>query len=93
MVSHCGAFRTLPHAINLWETGSSMPALWMPRQDNTGLLGKKRPAYRKRAWKRRAHIFADIAAWDRAVTLWINQHHHLVLDFILQPVSLFGDGG
>lgn len=38
-------------------------------------------------------MFHDILAWDRAVTLWINQHHHVILDIILTPVSLFGEGG
>lgn len=35
----------------------------------------------------------DIAAWDRAVTLWINQHHTPLLDVIFRALSLFGDGG
>ncbi len=31
--------------------------------------------------------------WDQLATLWINQHHNIVLDAILMPVSWFGEGG
>ncbi len=35
----------------------------------------------------------DLIAWDQAATLWINQHHHVVLDALLLPVSYFGEAG
>jgi undecaprenyl-diphosphatase len=34
-----------------------------------------------------------LLAWDRAATLWINQHQHPVLDAILMPPSLASEGG
>jgi undecaprenyl-diphosphatase len=36
---------------------------------------------------------ADLLALDQAATLWINHHHHVVLDVILLPVSYFGEMG
>ncbi len=35
----------------------------------------------------------DILALDRAMTLWINQHHHPALDLLMQAVSHLGDAG
>ena len=34
-----------------------------------------------------------ILTWDQLATIWINQHHNVVLDAILMPVSWFGEGG
>ncbi|MEA3403129.1 MAG: phosphatase PAP2 family protein [Armatimonadota bacterium] len=34
-----------------------------------------------------------VLAADRAATLWINQHHHLVLDVLLSGLSYLGDAG
>jgi len=31
--------------------------------------------------------------WDQLATLWINQHHHPILDALLMPVSWFAEGG
>jgi membrane-associated phospholipid phosphatase len=35
----------------------------------------------------------DLLALDQAVTLWANQHHSLVLDMLLLPLSWFGERG
>lgn len=32
-------------------------------------------------------------SWDQIATLWINQHHNVVLDWLLMPVSWFAEGG
>lgn len=34
-----------------------------------------------------------LLTWDQSATLWINQHHSLVLDAILMPVSWLGEAG
>ena len=38
-------------------------------------------------------MMEQILLWDRAATLWINQHHHVVLDALLMPVAWFGEAG
>ena len=34
-----------------------------------------------------------LIAADQAATLWINQHHNVVLDALVMPVAWFGEGG
>ncbi len=34
-----------------------------------------------------------LLTWDQVATLWINQHHNLMLDAILMPISWFGEAG
>ncbi len=38
-------------------------------------------------------MIEQILHWDRAATLWINQHHNVVLDWLLMPVAWFGEAG
>jgi len=36
---------------------------------------------------------AGLLAADERLTLWINQHHNVVLDWLLMPISWFGEAG